>query len=188
MPRLVRKLFSLNFKQRFKSRRRRRSNLILLLVLVIWSALLGWGLDVAARSPTPPALVANIGTVDPTPERYQLGEQLYVENCSGCHIPLPPAVLPTSTWRDLLLDEEHYGTRVAILPEPEIQIVWNYLQIFSRPTDEGEETPYRMDVSRYFRALHPGVEIERPVSVRSCASCHPNVAEFDFRSLTSQWQ
>jgi Dihaem cytochrome c len=167
---------------------RRRSPFILLLLLLIWSLSLGWFLSQAAQGQTSPTLnpysnpIPSIGTVDPTPNRYQAGEQLYLESCRTCHIPIPPAVLPTSTWRDILLDEEHYGTQIEVLPNLQIQLVWNYLQTFSRPTEAEEETPYRIDSSRYFRALHPDVEIDRPVTLQSCVTCHVNAAQFDFRS------
>ncbi len=163
---------------------RRRSPFILLLLLLIWSLSFGWVLAQAAQGQISPNLNPNpsIGTVDPTPARYQAGEQLYLDSCSTCHIPIPPAVLPTSTWRDILLDEEHYGTQIEVLPNLQIQIVWNYLQTFSRPTEGEEETPYRIDSSRYFRALHPDVEIARPVTLQSCVTCHTKAAQFDFRS------
>ncbi|RMG10927.1 MAG: diheme cytochrome C, partial [Cyanobacteria bacterium J055] len=79
---------------------RRRSPFILLTLLILWSFCIGWALSQAAQGqlpPTPPA----IGTVDPTPPNYRVGEQLYVEHCGSCHVALPPAVMPTTTWRDL---------------------------------------------------------------------------------------
>jgi Dihaem cytochrome c len=166
---------------------RRRSPFILLMLLILWSFCIGWALSQAAQGQIPQNPPA-IGTVDPTPPRYQVGEQLYVEHCGSCHVALPPAVLPTTTWRDLLLDEEHYGTRVEVMMSPQIQIVWDYLQVFSRPTEEGEETPYRLDQSRYLNALHPDVEIDRPVTIQSCTACHPQAPQFDFRTLTPEWE
>jgi mono/diheme cytochrome c family protein len=159
---------------------RRRSPFILLLLLLIWSLSIGWALSQAAQGQTP--TIPHTGTVDPTPPRYQLGEKLYVENCGTCHIPIPPAVLPSSTWGDILVDEEHYSTQIEVLPSPQIQIAWNYLQTFSRPTVAGEETPYRVESSRYFHALHPNVELERPVTIQGCATCHVNAQQFDFRT------
>jgi Dihaem cytochrome c len=130
----------------------------------------------------------SIGTVDLVPRRFQLGQQLYLENCATCHIGLPPAVLPTQTWADLLQDEQHYGKQIKPLVDPERLIVWEYLRTFSRPLNEEEQTPYRMAQSRYFRALHPLVKLPSQISMASCVSCHPGAGEYDFRRLTSEWQ
>ncbi|MGL5805822.1 MAG: cytochrome C, partial [Xenococcaceae cyanobacterium] len=40
----------------------------------------------------------------------QLGQELYLQNCSSCHIPIAAEVLPTDTWRALLSNpQKHYG-------------------------------------------------------------------------------
>lgn len=160
---------------------RRRSPLGLFCLLLIWSVLLGWGLAQAA-TPSPS------GTVDVVPQRYQLGQELYLENCATCHIGLPPAVLPSQTWAQLLPDDQHYGVQIAPLREPFLQIVWKYVSTYSRPLLKDEQTPYRLSQSRYFKALHPKVEFSQPITVHSCATCHPGASQFDFRSLTPEWQ
>lgn len=129
-----------------------------------------------------------LGTVDVVPRRYQLGQQLYLENCATCHIGLPPAVLPTQTWRDLLEDSQHYGRQLKPLVDPERLLVWDYLRTFSRPVIEEEQIPYRVAQSRYFKALHPQVKLAQPVTMGSCISCHPGTGEYDFRTLSSEWQ
>lgn len=144
---------------------------------------MGWGLAAITH-----AQPNEVGTVDPVPERYRLGQELYLENCSSCHIPVPPAVLPTQTWQQLLQDPQHYGVKLPLLVDPPRLIVWNYIRTFSRPTAKEEEIPYRVDDSRYFKALHPKVKLPRPVRVSSCVSCHPSAAEFNFRRLSPEWE
>ena len=129
-----------------------------------------------------------IGTVDVIPRRFQLGQQLYLENCATCHIGLPPAVLPTQTWRDLLEDSQHYGRQLKPLVDPERLLVWDYLRTFSRPIAEQEQIPYRVAQSRYFKALHPQIKLPQSVTMASCISCHPGTGEYDFRTLSSEWQ
>lgn len=129
-----------------------------------------------------------IGTVDPVPSRYQLGQQIYLENCATCHIALPPQVMPTQTWQELLQDSQHYGVQIPLLRDPSRQLLWNYLQVFSRPLYQGEQTPYRMARSRYFKALHPQVKLPRPLNFKSCATCHPQADSFNFRALASEWE
>lgn len=147
---------------------------------------MGWGL--AAITNAQPTPSAEIGTVDVVPERYQLGQELYLENCASCHIAVPPAVLPTQTWQRILQDPQHYGVNIKPLVDPSRLIVWQYLQVFSRSQTQEEETPYRLQESRYFKALHPQVKLPRPLELSSCASCHPSAADFNFRSLTPEWQ
>jgi mono/diheme cytochrome c family protein len=164
---------------------------MLFLLLLLWSIILGWGL---AQAVTPSGGIAEVppenptGTVDVVTERYQLGQQFYLENCSTCHIGLPPAVMPTQTWADLLQDSQHYGAQIQPLLEPTLQVVWNYISTYSRPVLANERVPYRLQQSRYFKALHPRVEFAEPVSPATCASCHPGATQFDFRSLTPEWQ
>jgi hypothetical protein len=160
---------------------RRRSPLVLFLLLLFWSIILGFGL---ARADMPGA---TIGTVDVVPENFQLGQTTYLENCASCHVGLPPAVLPSQTWRSLVQEAQHYGTVIPTIQEPLRQVAWNYLSTFSRPVNKDEEVPFRLAKSRYFKALHPRVTFEQPITLNSCATCHPASAQFDFRSLSPEW-
>jgi mono/diheme cytochrome c family protein len=183
-------------RNRVKSTTRRRSPLILLALLLGWSAILGLGLA-QAQAPNsiapvgttaPVSTAAPIGTVDEVPERYRLGQELYLENCATCHVGLPPAVMPAQTWAQLLPDPQHYGVQITPLTEPSLEFVWSYVSTYSRPTLPGEPTPYRLRQSRYFKALHPKVELPQPASIQSCVTCHPAAAQFNYRSLTPEWQ
>jgi hypothetical protein len=159
----------------------------LILVILAWSLAMGWLLSFAtsAQGANP---VSTIGTVDVVPTKYQLGEELYLENCSTCHIALPPAVFPTETWKNLLQDSQHYGAQLKPLVDPPRLLVWRYLSTFSRTQLKDEETPYRLKDSRYFKALHPGVKLSRPVQLGSCVSCHIDASKYNFRRLTPEWQ
>ncbi|MCL1474738.1 diheme cytochrome C [Argonema antarcticum] len=169
-----------------------RSPIVVFMLLLVWSVALGWGFTLITQLPAQTQTVAEIsptGTVDVVPERYQLGQELYLKNCATCHIGIPPAVLPTETWRDILQDEQHYGKKLTPLIDPERLLVWEYLRTFSRTqTAEEERTPYRIAQSRYFKALHPRVKLPQPVTMGSCSICHFKADGYDFRSLTSEWQ
>jgi hypothetical protein len=153
---------------RHRWREMRRAPLRLLLAIVIWSSCLGWGL---AQTQLPSARQF-AQPVDPVPEEYQLGQQVYVQNCGSCHVALPPQVLPTQTWEELLLSSQHYGQQIELPSIFERRIMWDYLQVFSRPYEEEEQPDYRLARSRFFQALHPNVEFEQPIRVGSCMSCH----------------
>jgi Dihaem cytochrome c len=196
-----------------RSGRRGRSSILLLLgLLLLWCVCLGAGLAQAINVPQhlQSAMVANSveagvngpstaiaevpkkadsgeGTVDVIPERYQAGQAVYLKTCATCHIGIPPAVLPTETWKDLLQDSQHYGATLQPLVDPNRFLVWNYLKIFSRPRSSTEErTPYRVADSHYFRALHPKVTLPRKFTLASCATCHPGSDRFNFRQLTAE--
>lgn len=168
-----------------KLRLRRRSPVILTLVLLVWNLVLGWGFAQTLNAAQPTQAV---GTVDVVPESQKLGQQVYLESCATCHIGVPPAVLPTQTWRDLLRDSQHYGATLTPLVDPQRLLVWNYLKAFSRQAIEGERLPYRVGESKFFKILHPKVEVPRNVNLSSCATCHPGAAQYNFRNLTSQWE
>ena len=168
-----------------RPRRQRRSPIVLVSLLLVWSLCLGWGLAHAIEAPQPSAV---IGTVDVVPDRYKFGQELYLENCATCHIGVPPSVLPAHTWRDLLQDAQHYGVEIKPLIDPPRRLVWNYLQTFSRQVAVDEKVPYRVSESQYFKVLHPKVALPRKLNLSSCATCHPGVSQFNFRSLTAEWE
>ncbi|MEB3212646.1 MAG: diheme cytochrome C [Leptolyngbyaceae bacterium] len=128
------------------------------------------------------------GTVDEIPPRFEFGQQLYLETCATCHVGIPPAVMPTQTWVDLLDDTQHYGVQIPPLVDPGRLIIWQYLEQFSRTLRQEERTPYRIRNSRYFRVLHPRVEFNEPIRLAGCVSCHPGAPDFNYRQLTAEWQ
>jgi hypothetical protein len=159
----------------------RRLPLIGVLLLLVWSFAIAGELAHALEG-------SHINTVDPVPAELQLGEELYLKNCSTCHFAVPPAVLPTQTWLQLLQDPNHYGKRIEPPIDPGRLLVWNYLQNFSRPQTADEAIPYRVGASRHFKALHPRVELPQPISLSTCVTCHPGATTYDFRSLTPEWE
>jgi hypothetical protein len=143
--------------------------------LLAVSIALGWGWQIGAQE----------GDLS----KYRVGAQLYVENCGTCHIALPPEVMPTQTWQVLLQDPNHYGAQLQNLPQGVLlEAVWEFMRDFSRAKASTELTPYRLSQSRYFRALHPGVEFPTGIRPTGCIDCHPKANVGDFISLTPKWQ
>ncbi|HEY9659775.1 MAG TPA: hypothetical protein V6C65_15065, partial [Allocoleopsis sp.] len=150
---------------------RRRSPLVLFLLLLLWSVILGWGLAQATTAPqgspgraiaptsafTNPAPIAQAsatdsapvtspdqsGLVDIVPAEFQLGQELYLQNCATCHVGLPPAVMPTDSWKKILTEPTHYGVQITPFQAPTIQVVWNYVSTYSRPLKKDEPVPFR---------------------------------------------
>ena len=178
-------------KRRSRSLRGLYSSLLVLIIVCCTGG--GWVAAQTAASNIPARLaqvsaIEDNGTVDRIPDRYQLGQQLYLENCATCHIALPPQVLPTETWRRLLQDSQHYGQTIKLLVDPPRLLVWNYLQTFSRSQAKDEEIAYRVANSRYFKALHPKVKMSQPANNSSCVTCHPGASQYNFRKLTAEWE
>lgn len=167
-------------------RRSRRSSLLIRCCLLLVTVLISLGI-------TTPSIgqysVSAIGTVDVVPPEFRLGQELYLENCATCHIPIPPSVLPRQTWQQILQDSQHYGTQIEPLIDPPRLLVWNYLRNFSRSMSVAEEgIPFRIERSRFFRALHPRVEFTEPINIHNCQTCHPGASNYNFRLLTPEWQ
>ncbi|NDJ19244.1 diheme cytochrome C [Myxacorys almedinensis] len=164
--------------------RRKRAPLWLIGIVLAWSLAVGLGLARAiAAEPAP-----QITTVDAIPPRHQAGQQLYLETCATCHIGIPPAVLPTQTWRELLRDPQHYGAELQPLVDPPRYLVWNYLKFASRQVAPEENVPYRIAQSKYFKILHPNIELPQKATLSSCIACHPGTNQFNFRSLSPPWK
>lgn len=167
-------------------------------LIILLSLCLGWQLAGAIAAPVPglataaPILSQRSGQppsqpVDYVPPSQQQGQQLYLRTCATCHIAIPPQVLPTETWRDLLQDSSHYGVTLQLPPEPARRIIWAYLSDFSRAKSPTEErVPYRLARSRYFSVLHPDVDLPAAsITLDSCITCHRAAAEFNFRAGSS---
>jgi hypothetical protein len=152
----------------------------LLSLLICGCLLLGSGLE---RS-----LARTLPTVDPVPERFALGQQLYLEACARCHPGLPPEVLPTQAWQILLREPDHFGVTLPPLDAASRTTIGNYLKAFSQPAEEKESKSLLVARSRSFRALHPRVSFREPVHATTCVSCHPGAPRFDYRSLASGWE
>ncbi len=132
-----------------------------------------------------PAQVDPNRTTDWVPPGSRLGQEIYLQTCGTCHIALPPAIMPTETWRQLIQDPQHYGQVITPPIDPGRQILWNYLQLASVPSAPDEPVPYRIEKSRIFKALHPDVTLPKVINLDSCAACHPGAGRFDFRSLST---
>ncbi len=166
----------------------RRPSVGWLLGLVLgFSLLCGWVLALAQPASVAAAQSAGdtIGTVDAVPKDLQLAQEVYLAKCATCHHGIPPAVLPTETWQAILEDSNHYGIPWEPLRNPELALSWKYLRTYSRTLNPNETVPYRIEKSRYFKILHPGVEISTPITLNQCASCHPGAAQFNYRTLSA---
>ncbi len=178
-------------------RKSRREVWAMVLVVLGFCSLCGWSLTLnqgaTSMAAQPTAVLAQstsptIGTVDPVPQSFDLAQETYMARCATCHIALPPAVLPSESWKNILQDDNHYGVPWTPMRNPDLALAWKYLRTFSRPNNPTEDIPYRVARSEYFTILHPKVKFTEPVKITTCISCHPSVTSFNFRDLTPQWK
>lgn len=162
-----------------------KAQVITFLLLGFWSLLLGLGAAFALDSGT-------LKSTNAVPSRYQAGYDAYLETCSGCHLPIPPEVLPSESWKKLLEQpDKHYGTSLTGSTELNRltqRLMWDYLSAFSRPLSINEPLPLYVEQSRYFKALHPRVDLPKPTTSKTCVVCHPNAAQFNYRTLAPEWE
>lgn len=170
----------------------KRSNL---LYLVISLAILLWCISVGsafthALAAKPSHTLAQSPNIRPTRSTVEAGKELYVSTCSGCHIAIPPGVLPTETWQELLENpQKHYGTSVPNMIRLSQVLMWDYLKSNSRPILlKDAPVPYYIEQSQYFKILHPRVEFSEPITTQNCVTCHPGVPDFNYRTLTAEWE
>ncbi|WP_052055347.1 hypothetical protein [Myxosarcina sp. GI1] len=114
----------------------------------------------------------------------QLAKEVYLDNCSSCHVPIPAEVLPTKTWEQILNNpENHYGASLTLPDRVSTLLIWSYLKNNSRPLITGETAPEYVTNSRYLQALHPQVDLPKPTTHQSCILCHPNATELDYITI-----
>ncbi|XTZ20453.1 MAG: cytochrome, partial [cyanobacterium endosymbiont of Rhopalodia fuxianensis] len=136
---------------------------IIILAVSFWSISIGWGITSILHTFTGNAPIAIAASPnDSVSARYQLGEEFYLKTCSGCHIALPPEVLPSESWKELLENpNKHYGTAVPNLIRLGQLLIWDYLQKSSRTLPAKDEPiPFYVERSRYFKILHPRVKFK----------------------------
>ncbi|WP_404783602.1 cytochrome C [Altericista sp. CCNU0014] len=184
-------------RSRQQRRKSSRSVWVLIMLVLGFSSFCGWTLSLnrgaasmAAQSTAISAQTAPDpqGTVDAVPQTLQLAQETYLARCATCHIGIPPAVLPTESWKNILEDDNHYGVPWTPLRNPDLALAWKYVRTYSRPNNPTEDPPYRIARSQYFKILHPKVKFAEPVKIGTCVSCHPSVSRFNFRDLSPQWQ
>jgi hypothetical protein len=171
-------------------RKTRRPVAWILMVLVIsLTSFCGWALTQLDSSlAVTPTTKTTLGTVDVVPKDLKLAQETYLARCATCHVGIPPAVLPSESWKTILQDSTHYGVPWEPLRNPDLALAWKYTRTGSRPLNPDEQIPYRIRTSRYFKILHPKVKLTEPIAVGTCVSCHIGAPKFNFRDLSPQWQ
>jgi hypothetical protein len=126
---------------------------IFFLILFLLSILGGILLASLLQQPA----IAQSPSSDTLLNRYQIGEQTYLENCATCHIAIPPSILPSQTWKKILENpNSHYGIRLKPIVGITQRLIWDYLSYSSRPLRETTFVP--------LGSIYPLLSVTPPVS------------------------
>ena len=133
------------------------------------------------------ALISWLATTNFALAQTTVAQEIYLRNCSSCHLPLPAQVLPSEKWQQILNNpDKHYGVSLPTSIKVQARLIWTYLGRESRPLNPGERLPNTVASARYFQALHPLVELPDPVNHQSCATCHPKAKVLDYETIASE--
>ena len=111
----------------------------------------------------------------------------FQQECSTCHIPYAPGLLPAESWRKVMTGlNKHFGSDASLSDKENKEIaaflVNNASNRWSAPT-----APLRITETAWFKRKHDGHEISPAVwknpkvkSPANCAACHPQADRGNF--------
>lgn len=111
----------------------------------------------------------------------------YQQECAACHLPYPPGMLPTASWRRLMTNlPRHFGTDASLDPASLKELsTWlaanagTYKRVREEPPED------RITRSAWFIRKHdevPAATWKLPAvkSAAQCAACHTQAEQGDF--------
>lgn len=107
--------------------------------------------------------------------------------CSACHLPYAPSLLPAASWGRLMAElSNHFGVDASLEPAQRDAIL-SFLKSNASNRWRATTAPLRITETAWFKSKHNAGEIAPAVwsraSVKSpanCAACHPQAEKGDF--------
>jgi hypothetical protein len=111
----------------------------------------------------------------------------YRQECGGCHVAYPPALLPAASWQRLLGHlPQHFGSD-ASLDEATLKELSGWLQAHAGTSRRAVQVPPQDRITRSAWFLHEHAELPPATwklpTVRSpanCTACHAQADQGDF--------
>jgi len=109
------------------------------------------------------------------------------KECSSCHIPYAPGLLPANSWRKVMdgLDK-HFGTDASLTAEENKEIT-SFLMNNASNRWSASTAPMKITETAWFKSKHDAREIAPAVwknplvkSPANCQACHPQAERGDF--------
>lgn len=109
--------------------------------------------------------------------------------CGSCHLPYPPRLLPSASWRTLMARlDRHYGTDASLDPQAATEIgrlLSQYAGSGSAPAGEEpritETIWFRNEHRKVRAALWSGPSVRSPAN---CAACHLEAERGEYSERT----
>ncbi len=111
----------------------------------------------------------------------------WLKECSACHIPYAPGLLPAESWRKLMSGlDKHFGTDASLTAQ-EVQDVSAFLVANASNRWTGTGAPLRITEAQWFKRKHSAEEVPPGVwkrasvkSASNCQACHAGADKADF--------
>lgn len=111
----------------------------------------------------------------------------YRQECAGCHVAYPPALLPAASWRRIVSDlPHHFGTDASLEPALARELsVWLVANAGSTRRSHDAPPEDRITRSAWFVREHrevPAATWRQPAvkSSANCAACHTRADQGEF--------
>jgi len=111
----------------------------------------------------------------------------YKQECAACHVAFPPGMLPSDSWRRLLINlPRHYGTDASLDATTVNELAtWLSANAGTYKRVRGTPPEDRITKSAWFIRKHdevPAAVWQRPAvkSAANCIACHTQAAQGDF--------
>ena len=111
----------------------------------------------------------------------------FKQECSDCHIPYSPGLLPAESWRKIMSGlDKHFGSDASITAQDNQEIT-SFLVSNASNRWSSQAAPLRITETAWFKDKHNSREISSSVwknpkvkSPSNCSACHTRAASGDF--------
>lgn len=111
----------------------------------------------------------------------------YQQECSGCHLAYPPALLPAQSWQRIMSNlDQHFGTDASLDPQTVNEIsTWLVANAGGHKSARRPAPDDRITETRWFKHEHDEIAAEvwlRPKikSPANCTACHTQAEQGRF--------
>lgn len=111
----------------------------------------------------------------------------FKQECSDCHIPYAPGLLPAESWRKIMSGlDKHFGSDASIAVEDNREIT-AFLVSNASNRWRSQSAPLRITETAWFKEKHDSREVSPAVwknpkvkSPANCSACHSGAERGDF--------
>ena len=121
------------------------------------------------------------------PVKAAASNSKFQQECSSCHIPFAPELLPAESWRKLMGGlNKHFGSDAALDAQDNKEIT-AFLVAGASNRCSAASAPLRITETAWFKSKHDAREVNPAVwkkpqvkTPANCSACHPKAAQGNF--------